>query len=485
MKMFRIAPALLLASVTLMLDSCAPDEVSGPLTMSVIGGPLHLADPNRSVLDSAPALLLSSTAQGLVAFDGEGQVEPALAERWVTTDDGLSYIFRIRRAKWANGRSVTSAEVAARLNEVFGAGGNSRLKPLFASVAGAISMTGQVVQIQMRAPQPNFLQILAQPELALFRTLPSQGTGPYKIHSIKAGVTRLRLIPETEDGEYIPDPESTDVRVRGEKASMGVARFAVRDIALVTGGGFNDIALARAANLPNSQFQLDPAYGLFGLAISADSVALGDSNIRRALAMAIDRERLVQLFGVNTWQTAVTILPNQLDSAARPAGPEWTQLNLEQRIARARGLVKGGLIVKLALPNGPGSRLLLAALAADWRRIGVTVQAVGPRDAADLRLIDEVAPQSSALWYLSRLSCGHDLPCSENGETALKAALSARTLDERANAIGEADAAFAGVQGYIPIALPLRWSLVSPQLVGWRPSAFAVHPLQHLRGGAN
>ncbi len=483
--MFRIAPALLLASVTLLLGSCAPDEVSGPLTMSVIGGPLHLVDPNRGAVDTASAVLLGSTAQGLVAFDAEGQVEPALAERWVTTDDGLSYIFRIRRAKWANGRGVTSADVAARLNQMFGDEGNSRLKPLFTSVAGAISMTGQVVQIQMRAPQPNFLQILAQPELALFRAQPSQGSGPYKIHSVKAGVTRLRLIPGTEDAENIPDTEQTDVRVRGEKASMGVARFAARDIALVTGGGFNDIALARAAKLPTSQFQVDPAYGLFGLAVSAGSGALSDANIRRALAMSIDRERLVQLFGVNTWQTAVTILPDQLDSAARPAGPEWTQLNLDQRIARARGLVKGGLTLRLALPNGPGSRLLLAALSADWRRIGVTVQAVGPRDPADLRLIDEVAPQSSALWYLSRLSCGRDLPCSENGQTALKAALSARTLGERANATGEADAAFAGVQGYIPIALPLRWSLVSPQLVGWRPSAFAVHPLQHLRGGTN
>ncbi|MFM2099376.1 MAG: hypothetical protein RLZZ366_915 [Pseudomonadota bacterium] len=483
--MFRIAPALALMCATLALGSCAPDEVAGPLSLSVIGGRLHLADPNHSALDPASSLLLGATAQGLVAFDEEGQVEPALAERWVTTDDGLSYIFRIRRAKWANGRDVTSAEVAARLNEAFGAIGNSRMRPLFSSVVGAISMTGQVVQIQMRAPQPNFLQILAQPELALFRASPSQGSGPYKIHSVKGIVTRLRLIPETEDPEDVPDPNLTDVRIRGEKASIGVARFAAHDIALVIGGGFNDIALARAANVPNNQFQVDPAYGLFGLAVSADSSALAESNMRRALAMAIDREKLVQLFGVNSWQTAVTILPNQLDSAARPAGPEWTQLSLDQRIARARGLVKGHVTLKLALPKGTGARLLLAALASDWRRIGIDVQPVGLRDAADLRLIDEVAPQSSALWYLTRLSCGHGMFCSENGETALKAALNARTIDERANAIGEADAAFAGVQGYIPIALPLRWSLVSPQLVGWRPSAFAIHPLRQLRGEAN
>lgn len=472
------------AAVALAFSGCSNAGDKEPVTMSMIGSKLALADPNRGPIGGEAALMLGATAQGLVAFDADGQIEPALAERWIMTDDGLSIIFRIRRTQWADGRPVTSAEVAARLRSVLAPSSRNTLKPLLSGVDRIIGMTGQVIEIRLKAPQPDFLQLLAQPELAVFRTGPAFGSGPYRVHSVRNGVTRLRLVPEPGAAPSPEAQERDDVRIRSERASMGIARFSAREIALVTGGRFADLALARAARPASSQFQLDPAYGLFGLAVAADSQPLADVNIRRALAMAIDRDRIVQLFGVSKWKPVQSLLPAQLDSAAPPAALEWVQLARAARIDRARGYVAGhpGLpTIRVSLPKGASSRLLFAALADDWRRIGVRARLVGPNDSADLRLIDEVAPQSSALWYLSRVSCGHRMPCSQPGETALKAVAAATTQEDRAAAIAEADAAFASNQPYIPIALPLRWSLVGPQLTGWRPSAFAIHPLRHLR----
>ena len=40
--------------------------------------------------------LRSATAAGLVTLDSKGEIEPALADRWIVTDDGRSYIFRLR-----------------------------------------------------------------------------------------------------------------------------------------------------------------------------------------------------------------------------------------------------------------------------------------------------------------------------------------------------------------------------------------------------
>ena len=473
---------LLLAGLT--LGSCSRASDKQPITMSLIGSKLQLSNPDRGPIGSEAALMLGETAQGLVAFDADGQIEPALAERWIMTDDGMSVIFRIRRTRWADGRPVTSAEVAARLRAIAAPASRNVLKPLLPGVDRIISMTGQVIEIRLKVPQPDFLQLMAQPELAVFKTSPANGTGPYQIHSVRKGVTRLRLIPDVGETPTVGDQERSDVRVRSEKASLGIARFAAREIALVTGGGFADLALARAASVASSRFKLDPAYGLFGLAVDVDSKALADVNIRHALAMAINRDRIVQLFGVSNWKPVLSILPAQLDSSAPPAALEWVELPATARIARARGYVNGhpGLPeIRVSLPIGASSRLLFAALADDWRRIGIRTTLVGPKDPADLRLIDEVAPQSSALWYLSRVSCAHHMPCSQPGETALKAIVSATTLADHAAAIAETDAAFASNQPYIPIALPLRWSLVGPQLTGWRASAFAIHPLRHFR----
>ncbi len=477
----RVFPLVL---AILALAACDRADRNAPVTMSVIGGPLKLVDPNKATPDKASALLLGATAQGLIAFDAEGQIEPALAERWIMTDDGLSLIFRIRRAQWAGGGEVTARQVVVRLKAALARGSRNRLKPLFGSVVSIVPMTGHVIEMRLRRPDPDMLQLLAQPDMALFDVRPARGTGPYRIHSMRENVTRLRPIDaiEDEDGEV---SERDDVRVRAEAASLAVARFAARDAALVTGGTIADLPLARAARQPASQFQLDPAYGLFGLAVSARSEALASFEVRRALAMAIDRERLVQLSGVASWRPAYAILPVQLDSAAPPAALEWVQLDLDARRARARAYLAAAdplPRLRVAMPPGPGSRLLFAAIAADWRRIGVTARMVGPRDAADLRLIDEVAPQSSALWYFERLSCARDLPCDTVADLALKTAIAADSTDTRRSALAETDAAMASNQPFIPLALPLRWSLVSPNLTGWRQSAFAIHPLKHLRG---
>lgn len=460
------------------LSSCMNADPQTPVTMSLIAD----ASVSRPITPAESPEIVTATAQGLVRFDQEGQIQPALAERWIVTDDGMSVIFRIRRAKWADGRDVTSAAVARSLQRIIAS--RNRLQPLLGTIDQIIPMTGQVLEIRLNSPQRDLLQLLAQPEMALTLDRSTNGTGPYKIHSVRSDVTRLRLIPDGSETLPADIGERNDVRVRRESAPLAIARFAGREIALVTGGRFSALPYVRPAGIAASQFSVDPAVGLFGLAVVSDSKTLSVINVRRALAMAIDRERLVGRFGVNGWNANYALLPAALDSAAAPAVLEWVGLDKSARLARARAyLAESGLPepVRIALPTGPGSRLLFAAIAADWQRIGVTSVRVGMTEAADLRLVDEVAPMRSALWYLSRFSCGRGFMCSEKADTALRRALAASVPAERAAAIAEADAAIASDQLFMPIATPLRWSLVSPDLTGWQTNNFAAHPLVNLR----
>jgi peptide/nickel transport system substrate-binding protein len=476
------ARAFLVLFAATALVSCAGGNPEAPVTMSVITA---AEAPKAKQPQSADQNgLITATAQGLVAFDGEGQIEPALAERWIVTDDGFSIIFRIRRTKWADGRPVTSAAVARILQRLVMEGRRNRLQPMLSTIDRIIPMTGQVLEIRLKSPQRDFLQLLAQPEMAIALDRPSNGTGPYRLHSLRDNVTRLRLLPPDGEEESADVGERNDIRIRRESAALAIARFAGREIGLVTGGRFTTLPLVRPAGIANNQFSMDVAGGLFGLVVAEGSEALSSINVRRALAMTIDRERLVGLFGLNTWRVQYALLPNQLDSANPPAALEWVGLDKAARIARARGYLAatGSLpVIRIALPSGPGARLLFAGIAEDWRQIGVTAVRVAMNEPADLRLIDEVAPQRAALWYLSRLSCGRGFACSVLADTAMRAALSSTVPTERAAALAEADAALASEQTFMPIALPLRWSLVSPEMIGWRANSFAVHPLHHLR----
>ena len=116
-------------------------------------------------------------------------------------------------------------------------------------------------------------------------------------------------------------------------------------------------------------------------------------------------------------------------------------------------------------------------VAANLRRIGIDAVRVAQDAPADLRLLDMVAPYDSARWYLAT-ACQ---PCGPDAQAALEAAREAPDGASRARHIAEADAALAADISYIPIARPLRWSLVSLRLVQWQGNSRAWHPLNHLR----
>ena len=100
--------------------SCGPLGDDGPVAVAVIGEPSSTFEEG---LELAPAAqyVRAATLEGLVALDPAGQVIPAIAERWIVTDDGLSYIFRLRASDWPDGEPITGDAVRTLLAEAISA----------------------------------------------------------------------------------------------------------------------------------------------------------------------------------------------------------------------------------------------------------------------------------------------------------------------------------------------------------------------------
>ena len=467
-----------------LLASCGNPRDDGEIDISIIGDRPRLADPDRTPLSQSDSVLANATAMGLVALDGNGQVEPALAESWIVTSDGLSTIFRIRQAQWPDGSDVTGEDVAQSLNRVIAPGSRNPIKPLLSSVDAFVGMTGRVIEVRLKVPRPNLLQLLAQPEMGIRRD--GRGTGPFRIARIR-GAT-VRLVPVTREDDAA-DEAPDAVLLRHERAALAVTRFQADRSDLVMGGTLADWPIVRTARTRPGILRFDAGQGLFGLAIVGKSAFLSTSSVRRGLSMAIDRTALPRALGLDGWAVSDAPLPAQFDSARPPARPDWTNAAIAQRRAAAAGQIidwrNGGRVpptLRVALPPGPGMRLLFARIAADWRQIGVTAVVVPLRDAdADLRLIDAVAPNASANWFLTRLSCAAGLVCDAKGDAALIASRSAETLDLRAARLADADADLVARASFIPLGVPVRWSLVDPSLSGWKENALGSHPLSELR----
>jgi oligopeptide transport system substrate-binding protein len=457
------------------------------VVVSAIGAGSALADPDAGPLDPARRALLGATAQGLVRFDAGGQIEPGLAERWIVIDDGRSYIFRLRDgAAWPDGEPVTAEEVVRTLRRVIAPRSRNALSPFLAVIDEIVEMTPQVIEVRLKRPRPDLLKLFAQPEMAVFRLGKLDGSGPYRATARGGGIL-LRPAPDPGDGEdgAVPRPQET-LFFRGERAAVAVTRFREGQSDLVLGGSFVDWPLIEATGIAQPNLRIDGTSGLFGLAVVTRTGFLGDAANRAAVAMAIDRPTLTHQVHPD-WAPVETLLPAQLDSAAAPAQPGWAPFNLGQRRQNARAAVTGWkrghpgpVTLRIALPAGPGATLVWSRIAEALYAIGITPERTGPNAAADLRLIDAVAPYDSARWFVAT-ACQ---PCSADAQLLVEAGREAPDLDARAHRIAEADAALTADVAYIPIAQPFRWSIVALRLQAWQGNARAWHPLNHLRNEA-
>ena len=481
-----VRTTVILAAAMTLLAGCErrPDDI--PVVVSVIDGPA-IASPARSQKTRpVTRMLAASTAQGLVRFDANGGIEPGLAERWIVRDDGRSFIFRLRDAEWPDGRTVTTGDVVLILRRVLGPRSDNALAPYLTAIDEIVAMTPQVIEVRLKGPRPDLLKLFAQPELALPAADGRGGSGPFRIDASAGPGTLLRPAfdparsPDDEPQE--PTPEEF-VRIRGERAAAAILRFADKKSDLVLGGSLGDWPLIALAEIAPRNIRIDNAAGLFGLAIASRQGFLADPANRAAVALAIDAAAVTAAFREG-WPVAETILPERLDSATEPAKPIWSGVALSDRrsTAQARVTAFGQPVrLRIAVPVAPGGTILYAQIGSALRRIGIAAERVGMAKAADLRLVDVVAPYDSARWYL-RAACQ---PCGEPVAAMIAAVREAPDVASRARLLSAADVALAKDVAFIPVARPLRWSLVAARLRAFAPNPRAFHPLNHLRADTN
>jgi oligopeptide transport system substrate-binding protein len=474
----RLNLRLALAATALCLAGCGTSD-GGPIAVSAIGGPPRPVNPNLQPIDPPTGFLMEATAQGLVRFNAEGEIEPALAQSWIVSDDGLRYTFRIRRAQWLSGGPVTAQQVVSRLRASLSRASRNPLKPVLGAVSDVVAMTDSVLEISLRGPRPNFLHLLAQPEMAIFQE--GRGTGPYRLAETGPEGARLTI----QRGEDETGPDTPDILLRGESAPLAIARFSARRTDLVLGGTAGDLAFVRATDIPSSRLVFDPVSGLFGLAFAGNSGPLADPAVRGALTMAVDRDSLTAALGIPRLAPRTSLVAPGLAELPAPAQPEWAAQPLPMRRERAAAAIaalglEAPIRLRVAMPDGPGYRLVFAHLRRDWRIIGVEAERVRPGAPAELRLIDAVAPANLTSWYLRQFGCDVSPVCDAEADQALLAARLAAGPADRNAQFALADRILTERAPFIPLTGPVRWSLVSQRLRGFRPNPFARHPASEL-----
>lgn len=483
----RFASPLYAAMLALALAGCsgsAGDEVP----VGIIASP-ETVYADGLALAPAAGTYRAAIADGLVGFDEDARVVPALAESWIVTDDGSSYIFRLRTGEWRDGEEISARGVAAELQRRVNSLSNTTLGRDLAIIADIRAMAGRVIEIRLKAPMPQFLSLLAQPELAVADG--ANPRGPMVARRLGDEAVLMATNPEIL-GMPVPrrwEETVRPVRVVPMSAAQAVKLFSNGAIDVVLGGTIATYPLAPSGALTRGTVRVDAAQGLFGLRVMRADGFLALPQGREALSLAIDRNGLMESFNIGGWSPRAIPVPTDISRLEDGQRPAWLSLGLEERrdIARQRvaqwrsqnNLVAPSLSV--SLPDGPGSDRIYGALAGDLAAVGISLVRVDAGEPADMMLVDRVARFPSPRWYLNQLACSVSRgACSALADSLVDDALDAGSPAETERLLTEAEAELTAAAVFINFGQPLRWSLVRANITGIAPNANGYHPLPPL-----
>ena len=182
----------ILALVTLGLGLAAAQSEPAP----VAGGEVTVAitadppgwDPTVSTSQEIARVTYHNVFEGLVRLDRSGNIVPALAESWETSDDGLTWTFKIRDGvKFHDGSDLTLDDIVAKFERATNPDSGHTHPEYYEAIDTVEAGDGNTVVFTLSEPSSSLLYNLARPDSIIYpaaqaETQRSQpvGTGPFK-----------------------------------------------------------------------------------------------------------------------------------------------------------------------------------------------------------------------------------------------------------------------------------------------------------------
>lgn len=274
------------------------------------------------------ARIISAVFEGLVAKDPRTlEIVPAVADRWETSDDNMSYVFHIREnAKWSNGDPVTAHDfVNSWLRGLMPSLANETVTSLFVfknaekyynkeisdvSLVGFSALDDHHLKIELENPTPYFLQLLDY--LGLFPVHTGNmkrfgelddaanpwakvgnfvGNGAF---TLKDWVPGRSLI--VERNPYYWDKNSVELNeihfMPIEQLLVEERMFKARHLHRTEWMPYSKMPVYRAKKDP--EYNHYPYFSTYFYIFNVTKPPLDDARVRKALAYAVDRKLLTE-----------------------------------------------------------------------------------------------------------------------------------------------------------------------------------------------
>ncbi|MGA1204308.1 MAG: peptide ABC transporter substrate-binding protein [Opitutales bacterium] len=528
----RLSCGLLGLALCLALTSCTgerPAALAKRDGILVLGnGPEPVALDPHVTTGTAELNIQMAIYEGLVSPHPETlQPQPAVAGSWEAGEDGLTYRFHLRpEASWSDGQPVVSGDFvagwkraldpaqgtpnAALLYVLAGAEDYNRGRTGDFSSVGVRAEDAHTLEVRLTRRVPYFLNLLSHP---VWYPVPSHrsgeaGPGRAGAWTDPANFTGNGPFVATEwlHGQYVEverNPyywDAASVFLNGARF-MAIDEPGAEERAYLAGqlhvtDSLPPARVAAYRDKRSPDLRIDPYLGTYYILPNTRNGVLSDPKVRRALALAIDREGIARrLLGAGQ-QPAGGLVPRTMPGYDANLPVERDPVTARSLLADAGYPGGDGFpVLEYMFNSSESHRQIAEALQSMWREeLGIEVtltnlewrtylqrRASGDFDLARAVWIGDYLDPSTFLGLWTP-----DNPNNWAGwvdpsyDSLLESALGMETFESRMRAYALAERFLVAEQVVIPLYHYVTVYLKDPELQGWYSNLLDWHPLKYL-----
>lgn len=404
----KIAAFALALSLAVPIGAGCTKAAAAPMTLTY-NLSTEPASLDSAVVTGVPEMtVLDALFEGLTRLDDKCLPEAAAAENWDISGDGLTYTFHLRKGmKWSNGDPVTAedfkyawlrvldpntaAEYAYQLYYIQGGEAYNSGK-VTADAVGLEAVDARTLKVTLAAPTPYFLSLMAfQTYGPVHKATVEQFGDAYGAEAANIVTNGPFTLDKWEHRSVLEMKKFKDYWDRKnvkldmlrfftvEEASTELAMFETGECDVIDNPPLEEIDQLKA----EGKLMIAPQVGVYYYLFNTTKKPFDDVRVRKAFALAVNRQDIVTLVTKGGQLPAMAIVPASIPNpvTGKSFREEGGDFFKDADIATAQQLLadagypggKGIPAIEILYNTSEGHKKIAEAIMEMWKQnLGVT-----------------------------------------------------------------------------------------------------------------